>query len=105
MEKKMKVILSEDDENLGSLLREYLIAKGYDTDLYPDGEAAFKGFQKNQYDLCIFDVMMESFSPTIAFIKVDFPTFGFPIMLTNPDLCAIVPVIIPKIFAKIVISG
>jgi DNA-binding response OmpR family regulator len=58
MEKKMRVILSEDDENLGSLLREYLIAKGYETDLYPDGEAAFKGFQKNQYDLCIFDVMM-----------------------------------------------
>ena len=58
MEKKMRVILSEDDENLGSLLREYLIAKGYDTDLYPDGEAALKGFQKNQYDLCIFDVMM-----------------------------------------------
>lgn len=58
MEKRMRVILSEDDENLGSLLREYLIAKGYDTDLYPDGEAAFKGFQKNQYDLCIFDVMM-----------------------------------------------
>jgi len=58
MEKKMKIILSEDDENLGSLLREYLIAKGYDTDLYPDGDAAFKGFQKNQYDLCIFDVMM-----------------------------------------------
>ena len=28
----MRVILSEDDENLGSLLREYLIAKGYDTD-------------------------------------------------------------------------
>ncbi|MEI6275001.1 MAG: response regulator transcription factor [Prolixibacteraceae bacterium] len=58
MEKRMRVILSEDDENLGSLLREYLIAKGYDTDLYPDGEAALKGFQKNQYDLCIFDVMM-----------------------------------------------
>lgn len=58
MEKRMRIILSEDDENLGSLLREYLIAKGYDTDLYPDGEAAFKGFQKNQYDLCIFDVMM-----------------------------------------------
>ena len=53
-----KALVVEDDENLGSLLREYLIAKGYDTDLYPDGEAAFKGFQKNQYDLCIFDVMM-----------------------------------------------
>ena len=58
MEKNIKVILTEDDENLGLLLREYLIAKGYDTDLYPDGEAAYKGFQKTQYDLCIFDVMM-----------------------------------------------
>jgi DNA-binding response OmpR family regulator len=58
MEKNIKVILAEDDENLGLLLREYLIAKGYDTDLYPDGEAAYKGFQKNQYELCIFDIMM-----------------------------------------------
>ena len=58
MEKRTRVILAEDDENLGLLLREYLIAKGYDTDLYPDGEVAYKGFQKNQYDLCIFDVMM-----------------------------------------------
>lgn len=58
MEKNIKVILAEDDENLGLLLREYLIAKGYDTDLFPDGEAAYKGFQKNLYDLCIFDVMM-----------------------------------------------
>lgn len=58
MEKKTRVILAEDDENLGLLLREYLIAKNYDTDLYPDGEAAYKGFQKSQYDLCIFDVMM-----------------------------------------------
>ena len=40
MEKRTKVILAEDDENLGLLLREYLIAKGYDTDLYPDGEVA-----------------------------------------------------------------
>lgn len=58
MEKRTKLILAEDDENLGLLLREYLIAKGYDTDLFPDGEAAYKGFQKNQYDFCIFDVMM-----------------------------------------------
>ena len=78
MEKKMRVILSEDDENLGSLLREYLIAKGYDTDLYPDGEAAFKGFQKNQYDLCIFDVMMPkkdgfSLAKDVRMINSDIP--------------------------------
>ncbi len=46
MEKKIRVILAEDDENLGLLLREYLIAKGYETDLFPDGDAAYKGSEK-----------------------------------------------------------
>lgn len=58
MDKRTKILLAEDDENLGLLLKEYLIAKGYDTDLYPDGEVAYEGFMKNQYHLCIFDVMM-----------------------------------------------
>lgn len=59
MENKAKVILAEDDENLGILLREYLNVKGYDTDLYTDGEAAFEGFRdKGNYDICVFDVMM-----------------------------------------------
>ena len=37
--------------------------------------------------VCAFEVMIESFSPTSAFISVDFPTFGFPMMFTKPDLC------------------
>ena len=48
MEQKTKLLLAEDDENLGLLLKEYLIAKGYDAELYPDGEAAYKGFMKEQ---------------------------------------------------------
>ena len=40
------------------LLREYLQAKGYAAELYPDGEAGYKAFLKNKYDLCVFDVMM-----------------------------------------------
>ena len=40
------------------LLREYLNAKGYDAELYPDGEEGYKAFLKNKYDLCVFDVMM-----------------------------------------------
>ena len=55
---KANVLLAEDDENLGVLLREYLKAKGYETDLFPDGDAAFKGFQSKTYDICILDVMM-----------------------------------------------
>lgn len=58
MEERLKLFLCEDDENLGMLLREYLQAKGYDTDLYIDGEVGYKGFVKEKYDLCILDVMM-----------------------------------------------
>ena len=57
-EEKVKILLCEDDENLGMLLREYLQVKGYDTDLMTDGEAGYNAFTKNDYDVCIFDVMM-----------------------------------------------
>ena len=57
-EEKMKVLLCEDDENLGMLLREYLQAKGYDTELFPDGEAGYRAFSQKKYDLCVLDVMM-----------------------------------------------
>jgi len=44
---KIRILLAEDDENLGVLLKEYLQAKNYETDLLPDGDKAFKSFQKN----------------------------------------------------------
>lgn len=55
---KIRILLAEDDENLGSLLQEYLHAKNYDTDWLTNGEKAFKAFEKNHYDICILDVMM-----------------------------------------------
>lgn len=58
MEQKTKLLLAEDDENLGLLLKEYLVAKGFEADLYPDGEAAYKGFMREHYDICILDIMM-----------------------------------------------
>ncbi|MDL2322753.1 response regulator transcription factor [Bacteroidales bacterium OttesenSCG-928-A17] len=58
MEEKVKIFMCEDDENLGMLLREYLQAKGFDVDLFPDGEAGAKAFPAKKYDLCILDVMM-----------------------------------------------
>ncbi|MDR3246701.1 MAG: response regulator transcription factor [Prevotellaceae bacterium] len=60
MDAKAKVLLAEDDENLGILLKEYLKVKDFDTDLYSDGDAAFKGFRDSAgtYDICILDVMM-----------------------------------------------
>ena len=58
MDEKLRILLCEDDENLGMLLREYLQAKGYSADLFPDGETGFKAFLKNKYDLVVTDVMM-----------------------------------------------
>lgn len=58
MDERLKILLCEDDENLGMLLREYLLAKGYDAELCTDGEAGFDAFIHGKYNLCVFDVMM-----------------------------------------------
>lgn len=54
----VKILLAEDDENLGSLLREYLNAKNYVTKLFPDGLQALEAFKEEDFDLCIIDIMM-----------------------------------------------
>jgi two-component system OmpR family response regulator len=53
-----KVLLVEDEVNLGNLLRDYLNAKGYDTTLCEDGEQGFDTFAKGSFDICILDVML-----------------------------------------------
>lgn len=58
MEDKKRILLCEDDESLGMLLRDYLQAKKYDADLCLDGEEGFRAFSKNCYDMCVLDVMM-----------------------------------------------
>ena len=58
MDDKLKILLCEDDENLGMLLREFLQAKGFNADLCPDGDRGYKAFLKGKYDLCVLDVMM-----------------------------------------------
>lgn len=55
---KTKILLCEDDESLGMLLREYLQAKDYNVTLAPDGEAGYQLFTNEKFDLCILDVMM-----------------------------------------------
>ncbi|MDQ7949132.1 MAG: response regulator, partial [Pedobacter sp.] len=54
-----KILLVEDDPNLGLLLQDYLQLKGkFDVVLCTDGEEGLKAFSKQQFDLCILDVMM-----------------------------------------------
>lgn len=54
----IKVLLTEDDPNLGMLLREYLNAKGYETTLAENGKVGYETFMQGGFDLCILDVMM-----------------------------------------------
>lgn len=58
MDSKLHILLCEDEESLGMLVREYLQAKGYNAELFLDGEAGLKAFQKDKYDMCLLDVMM-----------------------------------------------
>lgn len=58
MKRKTKVLLCEDDPNLGTLLKEYLNAKGFDTELATDGVEGTKMFKRSSYDFILLDVMM-----------------------------------------------
>ncbi len=55
---KTKVLLAEDDRNLGNILRTYLEAKGYATRLFVNGQEAIDAFGKEPFDFCVVDVMM-----------------------------------------------
>jgi DNA-binding response OmpR family regulator len=54
-----KILLVEDDPNLGTLLQDYLQLKGkFEVVLCVDGEEGIRAFNKQTFDLCILDVMM-----------------------------------------------
>jgi DNA-binding response OmpR family regulator len=72
-----RVLLVEDDVNLGNLLREYLNAKGYDTHLEQDGEKGYKTFRREHFNLCILDVMLP--------VKDGF-TLATEIRIINPEI-------------------
>ncbi|NOZ46949.1 MAG: response regulator transcription factor [Chlorobi bacterium] len=55
---KTKILLVEDDANLGTLLSEYLKAKNFIAELYTDGKRGYEAFMKNEYDICVLDIMM-----------------------------------------------
>ncbi|MDX2301593.1 MAG: response regulator transcription factor [Microscillaceae bacterium] len=56
--KNLKVLLVEDDLNLGQILKEYLEVKGYQVKLCRDGEDALQNYRSRLFDFCIFDVML-----------------------------------------------
>lgn len=55
---KLKILLAEDDLNLGVLLVDYLETEGFELKLCKDGEQTLKAFESSKFDLCLLDVMM-----------------------------------------------
>lgn len=54
----LKILLAEDDLNLGILLVDYLEAEGFRVKLCKDGELAIHAFANDRFDLCLLDIMM-----------------------------------------------
>jgi DNA-binding response OmpR family regulator len=73
----IKILLAEDDNNLGLLLRNYLSAKNYDTQLFINGSLALEAFPAGSFSLCILDIMMP---------EMDGLTLAKEIRITNPDM-------------------
>ena len=53
-----KLLIVEDDPNLGQILQEYLQVKGFDTQLAQDGQKGLQAFKEQPFDLCLLDVML-----------------------------------------------
>ena len=59
MEKETKkILLVEDDQNFGAILKDYLTLNDFEVTLAKNGMEGFEKFKKDTYDLCILDVMM-----------------------------------------------
>lgn len=73
----VRILLAEDDSNLGVLLRDYLTAKKYVTTLCKNGLLALEAFSDNTFNLCIIDIMMP---------EMDGLTLAKEIRLSNADI-------------------
>jgi DNA-binding response OmpR family regulator len=78
--KKTRILLVEDDTNLGFLLVAYLETNGFDVKLCPDGEAGLDAYKNHEFDFCLLDVMLP---------KLD----GFELAKKIREISTIVPII------------
>jgi DNA-binding response OmpR family regulator len=56
--RKHKILLCEDDPNLGMVLKNYLELNEFDVTLERDGRLGLAAFQRERFDLCLLDIMM-----------------------------------------------
>jgi two-component system response regulator VicR len=58
MEKPPRILLLEDDPNLGTIVHEHLTMNGYEVTLISNGEDGLAAWRSQPYDLCLVDIMM-----------------------------------------------
>jgi DNA-binding response OmpR family regulator len=57
-ERKYRILVAEDDQNLGALITEYIESEGFSVTLCKDGQQALQAYRAGMFDLCLLDVMM-----------------------------------------------
>jgi DNA-binding response OmpR family regulator len=90
-EKKYKVLLCEDDTNLGMVLKNYLELDNYDVILERDGRLGLAAFQREKFDICLLDVMMPNMDgfklgEEIRDIDPDMPLFFLSAKTMKEDI-------------------
>jgi DNA-binding response OmpR family regulator len=81
MNTKSKVLLAEDDLSLGYVIKDNLADAGYDVVLCADGQAAIDKFSKENFDICLLDVMMPNKDGFAVAKKIRQQTDLIPILL------------------------
>jgi two-component system OmpR family response regulator len=88
---KPKILLCEDDTNLGLVLKNYLELNDYDVVLERDGRLGLAGFQREKFDICLLDVMMPNMdgftlAEEIRDINPDVPLFFLSAKTMKDDI-------------------
>jgi DNA-binding response OmpR family regulator len=88
---KSKILLCEDDTNLGMVLKNYLELNDYDVTLERDGRLGLAAFQREKYDICLLDVMMPNMdgftaAEEIRDINPDVPLFFLSAKTMKEDI-------------------
>jgi DNA-binding response OmpR family regulator len=89
--KKYKILLCEDDSNLGMVLKNYLELNDYEVTLERDGRLGLGAFQREKFDLCLLDVMMPNvdgftLAEEIRDIDPDVPLFFLSAKTLKEDI-------------------
>jgi DNA-binding response OmpR family regulator len=75
-----KILLVEDDENLGFVIKDNLEEAGFVIDLQNDGIKGLKAFESNTYDIAILDVMLPELDGFTLSEKIKNKNLDFPII-------------------------